>query len=235
MLVITVANLWPPTAQEDQTLFFMHKRQTENSPQPGIQMLSQCVAEPIAWGNFIMSTCPVKNNVLEGNKQSLQGQDLTTAPQSTVPQAKLPTETSKQFSCFFPSYFLISKRKILSLGLTKGEKQYTISWNYFFTPEKWETISKCILNTMVCGAHTAKSRPIRSAFLEQQQHQQKTARGGRRSHKALGSNSVPQNRLDAWRHSSRPCAPALVPDRGFPGQDSAAALETEKQPTHLST
>ena len=46
----------------------MHKRQTENSPQQGIQMLSRCVAEPTAGGNFIMSTCPVKNNVLEGNK-----------------------------------------------------------------------------------------------------------------------------------------------------------------------
>lgn len=31
-------------------------------------MLSLCVCEQIARENFIMSTCPVKNNVLEGNK-----------------------------------------------------------------------------------------------------------------------------------------------------------------------
>lgn len=57
----------------------MHKSQTENSPQQGIQMLSRCVVEPTARGNFIVSTCPVKNNELEGNKWSLQGQDPTTA------------------------------------------------------------------------------------------------------------------------------------------------------------
>ena len=31
-------------------------------------MLSRCVSEQIARKNFIMSTCPVKNNALEGNK-----------------------------------------------------------------------------------------------------------------------------------------------------------------------
>lgn len=130
---------WLPISQKDQTLFFMRQRQTQNSPQQGIQRLSRCVVEPSAWGNFIMSTCPVKNNVLEGNKvykvkilrvlHNLQSLKLSSQPRLL-----------NDLGAFF--HFPILKRKNnLSLGLPKGEKKNPAQF-----PEMTPSCNKCMLS-----------------------------------------------------------------------------------------
>lgn len=64
-----------------------------------------------------MSTSPVKNNVPERNKQSLQGQAPTTAPLYSR-LGKFPTETSKQLGRSprnTLSYFKMKNKSALGL------------------------------------------------------------------------------------------------------------------------